>query len=287
MLRDYGIAELEEKIDYIINENPKTLNKLSELIFEEANCNGTILFNISDTKKEIYQNFEIEEIFEILYEYGYTMKDAADTLNISLIHLILCEKEFINYINEIYNKNIKKYPNFSEEDIVKTVIISIIENEFNNVTVDEYPELSQVKEKMNAKYAKLRVEIEKEMEILTNIIEKNDFTCIYDNYDITNENKTYYFGIFGHGSYGKDLTTELDLKELSIKEFLKELKSYIDNYDINYEVYIWLGPDGHGRNQAPDSIRDLLDSEEEYIEKLKKLYQDILNKIQNQKEDKK
>lgn len=147
MLRDYGITELESNIDYIINENPKTLNKLSELIFEEANCNGTILFDISDTKKEIYQNFEIEEIFEILYEYGYTMKDAADKLNISLIHLILCEKEFINYINEIYNKNIKKYPNFSEEDIVKTVIISIIENEFNNVTVDEYPELSQIKKK--------------------------------------------------------------------------------------------------------------------------------------------
>lgn len=35
-----------------------------------------------------------------------------------------------------------------------------------------------------------------------------------------------------------------------------------ENYDVDYETYIWLGKDGHGANGAPYHIKDILDDKQ-------------------------
>lgn len=38
------------------------------------------------------------------------------------------------------------------------------------------------------------------------------------------------------------------------------LREVHDNFDIDYETYIWIGEDGHGKNSAPYHISDILET---------------------------
>lgn len=49
-------------------------------------------------------------------------------------------------------------------------------------------------------------------------------------------------------------------------------------FDVDEEASIWIGPDGHGKNGAPYRITDIVKDMEEVEESLEKLY-DELNKI--------
>ena len=49
------------------------------------------------------------------------------------------------------------------------------------------------------------------------------------------------------------------------------IENFIDDYDVDYETYKWLGPDGHGKNGAPYHIQSLLDH---YV-KIKQYLEDI------------
>ena len=63
------------------------------------------------------------------------------------------------------------------------------------------------------------------------------------------------------------------------KDFMSELSSYIDNFDVDYETYIWLDDNGHGKNGAPYEMADLLKDNEDYLEMLKDLYSNLNFKL--------
>lgn len=46
-------------------------------------------------------------------------------------------------------------------------------------------------------------------------------------------------------------------------ELINVVENYYDNYDPYEEAAIWLGPDGHGKNGAPDDLKDLIGDMEE------------------------
>lgn len=48
----------------------------------------------------------------------------------------------------------------------------------------------------------------------------------------------------------------------SAEELLEHIKEYHDNFDVDYETYIWLNSDGHGKNGAPYRMRDVLEDME-------------------------
>jgi len=75
------------------------------------------------------------------------------------------------------------------------------------------------------------------------------------------------------GLYYKNIWPEecLELSVNSFEELAERIDDWYESYDPDYETYLWLGPDGHGRNGAPYHIRELLDHFEEYEEKLKEL----------------
>lgn len=58
----------------------------------------------------------------------------------------------------------------------------------------------------------------------------------------------------------------------SFEELLEHIKEYYDNFDVDYETYIWLDNDGHGKNGAPYRMRDVLEDMEECHRMILELY---------------
>lgn len=53
--------------------------------------------------------------------------------------------------------------------------------------------------------------------------------------------------------------------------FAEAVENFYENFDPDYETHLWLGPDGHGKNDAPYSMRVILDEMEELDDAWKKL----------------
>ena len=57
----------------------------------------------------------------------------------------------------------------------------------------------------------------------------------------------------------------------NLGEIEDKLREYYDNYDPNYETYLWLDESGHGKNGAPYEMIDVYNDMkacEEMIDKL-------------------
>ena len=59
---------------------------------------------------------------------------------------------------------------------------------------------------------------------------------------------------------------------VSFGDLLGRIKEYHDNFDIDYETYIWIGTDGHGKNGAPYHIKDLVEDIEACHKMILELY---------------
>lgn len=107
--------------------------------------------------------------------------------------------------------------------------------------------------------------------ILENVVEEFDMTLTIidqeDSFDYEFECWTSCGGDFIF-----DIIVNPDFKPI---DFMKELLSYIDDFDPDYETYLWLDTNGHGKNGAPYHIRDILEDNEERLKILKKLYDDL------------
>lgn len=60
---------------------------------------------------------------------------------------------------------------------------------------------------------------------------------------------------------GQDFNISVEPSD-TIDELLEHIKDYHDNFDVDYETYIWLDRDGHGKNGAPYHIKDLVEDME-------------------------
>ena len=48
---------------------------------------------------------------------------------------------------------------------------------------------------------------------------------------------------------------------------------YYEDFDPDYEAYLWIGDDGHGRNGAPYHIKDIVSDMEDAEEQIYELLQ--------------
>lgn len=78
---------------------------------------------------------------------------------------------------------------------------------------------------------------------------------------------------------GEDFVTSVWFGGGTTEEFANALDEYCENYDVDYETYIWLGDDGHGKNGAPYHIKDILADKEWELGKLKELSTRIKTKF--------
>lgn len=61
------------------------------------------------------------------------------------------------------------------------------------------------------------------------------------------------------------------------QDFIDKLRNYWENYDPDEEAVAWVGNDGHGKNGAPYSIRDILNDMEDCKSMLRELYIEFYN----------
>jgi len=71
----------------------------------------------------------------------------------------------------------------------------------------------------------------------------------------------------------QDVNVELQVE--SLDDLAGELYQYWQNYDVDEETALWIGPDGHGQNGAPYHITDILKDMEEVEQDLEDLYKEI------------
>lgn len=57
---------------------------------------------------------------------------------------------------------------------------------------------------------------------------------------------------------GQDFDFCAEMKDNDPDNLLKEIEQYYEGYDPDYEAYLWIGTDGHGKNGAPYHIKDIV-----------------------------
>lgn len=97
----------------------------------------------------------------------------------------------------------------------------------------------------------------------------------YQNYWNVHYNSDYKYICFENYADTKNIIFETVF--ISFKKLLKELKSYIDNFDVSYETYIWLDKFGHGTNGSPYEMEDVLNNTKEELSMYKTLFEDLQN----------
>lgn len=78
---------------------------------------------------------------------------------------------------------------------------------------------------------------------------------------------------------GQDFSFSVEMKD-DIDDFLKEIEKYYEAFDPDYEAYLWIGTDGHGKHGAPYHIIDIVTDMEQAEAMIKTLYETLKTAIQ-------
>ncbi|MFW5890751.1 MAG: hypothetical protein ACOCUI_00875 [bacterium] len=87
---------------------------------------------------------------------------------------------------------------------------------------------------------------------------------------IINDNE---FNLQKYSQAGQDFN--LHITANNTDEFISELKSKYENFDVSEETYLWLDNTGHGKNGAPYDMKDVYED----MESCKEMMLELLNKI--------
>ena len=79
---------------------------------------------------------------------------------------------------------------------------------------------------------------------------------------------------------GQDFYFCAEMKDNAPDTLLKEIEQYYEDYDPDYEAYLWIGTDGHGKNGAPYHIKDIVSDMEAVDEMINTLYETLKNVLQ-------
>ena len=102
--------------------------------------------------------------------------------------------------------------------------------------------------------------------------------CPLHKYNFIEAKVTYYFSepqyfptkISGLRPCVSEITQGLIRRILPSRNRIKCIEK---NFDPDYEAYLWIGDDGHGRNGAPYHIKDIVSDMEEAEEQIYELLQ--------------
>ena len=72
---------------------------------------------------------------------------------------------------------------------------------------------------------------------------------------------------------GQDFDFCAEMKDNDPDTLLKEIEQYYEGYDPDYEAYLWIGTDGHGKNGAPYHIKDIVSDMEAAEAMINTLYE--------------
>lgn len=64
-------------------------------------------------------------------------------------------------------------------------------------------------------------------------------------------------------NHGQDFSFSAEMQHEDIHTLIYEVEQYFEGFDPDYEAYIWIGDDGHGKCGAPYHIKDIVSDMEE------------------------
>lgn len=79
---------------------------------------------------------------------------------------------------------------------------------------------------------------------------------------------------------GQDFNVSVEMKDGDFDSFLCELENFYEGFDPDYEAYLWIGSDGHGKNGAPYHIKDIVNDMEEAEKMIDNLYETLKTTVQ-------
>lgn len=79
---------------------------------------------------------------------------------------------------------------------------------------------------------------------------------------------------------GQDFEFSVEMKDDDPDSLLNEIERYYDGFDPDYEAYLWIGTDGHGKNGAPYHIKDIVSDMESAEEMINTLYETLKTALQ-------
>lgn len=74
---------------------------------------------------------------------------------------------------------------------------------------------------------------------------------------------------------GQDFGFSVEMRDGDPDSLLQELEKYYEAYDSDYEAYLWIGTDGHGKNGAPYHIKDIVSDMEAAEAMIDTLYETL------------
>lgn len=62
--------------------------------------------------------------------------------------------------------------------------------------------------------------------------------------------------------YGQDFNFQAGMERDDLQTLIDSIIYFLDGFDPDSEAYLWLGPDGHGKNGAPYNMKDIVEDME-------------------------
>ena len=90
---------------------------------------------------------------------------------------------------------------------------------------------------------------------------------------------TSHFEFSKFSPAGRDFSFGAEMKGAKLNSLIEHLEDYYENFDVDYETYIWLDQWGHGKNGAPCRLRAVLE-DSEAIEKMVEALLKAINKME-------
>ncbi len=85
------------------------------------------------------------------------------------------------------------------------------------------------------------------------------------------------FEFFKFSPARRDFSFNVTMKFADINTLIKEIDSFYEDFDVDYETYIWLDQFGHGMNGAPYRLRAVLED----TEAIEKMIDELLEAIRD------
>ena len=83
-----------------------------------------------------------------------------------------------------------------------------------------------------------------------------------------------------YSNFGQDFIFNAEIQNKDIETLIDSIKEYYEGFDPDYEAYLWIGTDGHGKNGAPYRIKDIVSDMEQAEAMIEKLYETLKTTMQ-------
>lgn len=96
----------------------------------------------------------------------------------------------------------------------------------------------------------------------------------------TRKKKVVEFDFQRYTRMGQDFSFSIEMKGNDTESLVSGIEEFYENFDPDYEAYLWIGTDGHGKNCAPYHIKDIVSDMEDAEAMIKTLYETLKTAIQ-------